>query len=117
MTGQMKHINGLVNNMNNKNRCIEILRGLLKHENCRGEVFFAYIEKAIQELLDVKDASSDASIASKIKDLIAEDYKENFNYDKEHWTWGNFDDSYQYGFDSGEQSTLGAIKKIIDSKE
>ncbi len=48
--------------MNDKIRCIEILRELLKHENCRAEVFFAYIEKAIKELLDVKDVSSDANI-------------------------------------------------------
>lgn len=57
MTGQTKHINGLINNMNNKNRCIKILRGLLKQENCRGEVSFAHIERAIKEIGDVKDAS------------------------------------------------------------
>lgn len=62
MIGQTKRINGSINNMNDKTRCIEILRGLLKHENCRAEVFFAYIEKAIKELLDVKDVSSDANI-------------------------------------------------------
>jgi hypothetical protein len=103
--------------MNSKNRCIEILRGLLKYENCRGEVFFAHIEKVINDLLDVKDASSDASIASKIKNLIAEGYKENFDYDEEYWTWGNFDDIHQYGIKCGEQSMLGAIQNIIDSKE
>jgi len=62
MIGQTKHINGLMSNMSDKNRCIEILRALLKQENCRGEVSFAHIERAIKELLDVKDASSDANI-------------------------------------------------------
>lgn len=37
--------------------CIKILRGLLKQENCRGEVSFAHIERAIKEIGDVKDAS------------------------------------------------------------
>lgn len=156
MTGQTKHINGLMNNMNDKNRCIEILRALLKQENCRGEVSFAYIEKAIKELLDVKDASSDVNdsfiqhlehassvvstwlkwkqeilggtamqkkeflftiMISKIKDLLAKEFKENFDYDGERYGWGDCDFAYESGLECGKQSIMDEIKKIIDSKE
>lgn len=60
---------------------------------------------------------TDAEKLAKIQAWIAKRYEKDFDFDQEHWVMGNFDDSYQYGFDSGEQSTLGAIKVIIEEIE
>jgi len=46
-------------------------------------------------------------------DLI-EHYQEDFDYDVEHWNNGNFDDSYDYGVEVGENCILGELKAILE---
>ena len=56
---------------------------------------------------------TDAEKLAKIKEMISKGYVEEFNWDQEYWSWGNFDDAYQYGMDCGEQSVLGEINNIL----
>jgi len=45
---------------------------------------------------------------------LVEQYQEDFNYEVEHWDNGNFDDSYEYGVETGENYILGELKAILE---
>lgn len=51
----------------------------------------------------------------KIKEYVKKNIEEDFDFEVEHWDNGNYDDSYQYGVDSGVQYTLKDILEIIES--
>lgn len=48
-----------------------------------------------------------------LQDYVINAYKQNFNYGKEHWDWGNYDDSFEYGFESGFNKCLEHIAFLI----
>ena len=48
-----------------------------------------------------------------IYNLVSQ-YKEDFNYEVMHHENGNFDDSYEYGVETGEQYILGELKAILE---
>lgn len=49
-----------------------------------------------------------------ILEYVNKHLKEDFDFTIEHWENGNFDDSYGYGVESGEQFALRKIKSIIE---
>jgi len=51
-----------------------------------------------------------------IRELL-KGHKADFDYNFEHWENGNFDDSYQYGYESGQQSILDNLDAILHPKE
>ena len=57
---------------------------------------------------------NDSEKINRIKKLVEEIYKNDFDFEIEHWMNGNIDDSYEYGFESGKQDLIRTIKKIID---
>ena len=46
-------------------------------------------------------------------DILLNQYKPDFSFDIEHWENGNFDDSYEYGIECGEQYVLESLRNII----
>ena len=53
---------------------------------------------------------------AKIQELVDRIYREDFDFEVEHWDNGNYDDSYQYGYDCGEQDTIGNIMMILEKE-
>lgn len=54
------------------------------------------------------------NLEQKIIELVSSKHEPDFDFDVEHWENGNFDDSWSYGVDCGEQYILKGIKKLID---
>lgn len=52
-------------------------------------------------------------LIDRIQQLVDKHYDVNFDYEVEHWDWGNSDDSYYYGRESGMNSLAGIINKLI----
>lgn len=59
---------------------------------------------------------NDSEKIAKIREYVEKNYDPDFDYAIEHWDNGNYDDSYQYGHDSGFNFTLETIKSIIDDE-
>ena len=51
-----------------------------------------------------------------IKKYADQFLRSDFDFNVEHWKWGNVDDSLEYGIKCGEQYILQDIKDIIDGK-
>ncbi len=51
-------------------------------------------------------------LVSKIESMVDED----FDYEVEHWENGNFDDSFEYGLETGEQYTAKDLIKFIKNQ-
>lgn len=51
-----------------------------------------------------------------IKELLKE-YDPDFDSELSHWEWGNCDDSFSYGAESGEQYILSKLNKIINKDQ
>ena len=52
-------------------------------------------------------------LEKELKEYLDRYYCENFNFEKKHWEDGNFDDSYNYGIESGIQYVVRDIKRIM----
>lgn len=48
---------------------------------------------------------------------IAKDFDPKFNFELEHWVNGNFDDSFEYGVEVGEQYAAVAAMEAIKAIE
>ena len=46
--------------------------------------------------------------------VLLKGYKPDFNFEVEHWDNGNFDDSYEYGVEVGEQYVLETLSGILN---
>ena len=57
----------------------------------------------------------------KLKDYLESKIKLDFNFNVEHWDSGNFDDSFNYGVDCGEQyafrEILTKVNKLLKNEE
>lgn len=59
---------------------------------------------------------TDTEKIKKLEEMLKEYYYDpNFDFKIKYWDNGNFDDSYEYGVDSGKQDILGIVKRILDS--
>lgn len=56
------------------------------------------------------------NVLDEIIDLIDKMYEADFDFEQEHWGWGNVDDSWQYGRECGEQYLIRELKKILEEK-
>lgn len=56
-------------------------------------------------------------MVDKLKEYLNSKIDGDFNFEVEHWDNGNFDDSYSYGVDCGEQYTYKEILKFIETLE
>ncbi len=55
-------------------------------------------------------------LQEKIEAVIAyleKHYDPNFDYEVEHWDWGNADDSFSYGCDSGTNAEQGKLLGML----
>lgn len=51
-------------------------------------------------------------LVNKIESMVDED----FDYEVEHWENGNFDDSFEYGLETGEQYAAKDLIKFIKNQ-
>ena len=57
------------------------------------------------------------ALISKLKEVVEKYYDQEFDYDVEHWDWGNTDDSYSYGRECGMNDVAELIHRIVKASE
>lgn len=76
--------------------------------------------KWAEDNFEMNEESGGKDFQSMYNDLVSEieaNYKEGFDYDVEHWEGGNYDDSYQYGFDSGQNDFAADLLDLIKQQK
>ena len=79
-----------------------------------GDIAEVAIDKLEQENAELRD------VVEKVKDWVCRQYDPEFDYSDDHAANGNFDDSFSYGWECGENSSakqVAAILSISTTKE
>lgn len=63
-----------------------------------------------------KEVEDNSNLKKKLKELL-KSYEPDFDFELPHWDNGNFDDSFEYGQECGEQFILIKLKKIVEGEQ
>jgi len=75
-----------------------------------------------KEAGEYREMANDAMIElreklDKAREALRKIYDKDWDFDLEHYEWGNYDDSYDYGFNCGKQVLASTLLGIIGEED